>query len=174
MWKSPEDNTRKIEQLILTDRLDLGVVEGETMSPDIISRPFMDDELTLICGPRHRFAGMDVIEPKDLANEDFVIREYGSGTRKTFEDVMTAKGLSWRITWTCNNADSIRAAVSEGLGIAVISQRAVVHDITLGLLCALPVRDLEFKRTFKIVYHKNKYLTAPMHHFINLCLNSKL
>lgn len=165
-----EDNTRQIERLILTDRLDLGVVEGNTSSPDVICRPFMDDELTLICAPGHRFAGMSEVPPAELEREDFIVRENGSGTRKTFEDAMNAAGLSWRAAWICNNADSIRTAVAEGIGISVISRLAVTDDIAAGRLCAPRLLDMSFKRKFKIVYHKNKYLTVPIRDFMALCM----
>ncbi|SHI22136.1 DNA-binding transcriptional regulator, LysR family [Sporobacter termitidis DSM 10068] len=168
-----EDNTRQIEHLIMTDQLDFGIVEGDTVSPDIVVHPLMDDELTLVCARTHRFAGLSAVMPEELEKEDFIVREKGSGTRKTFEDTMALNGLSWREAWTCNNADTIRAAVAAGLGVSVISARAVARDAASGLLCALPVKALQFRRTFKIVYHKNKFLTVPMRKFMELCMKSR-
>ncbi|MCY1714772.1 LysR family transcriptional regulator [Caproiciproducens galactitolivorans] len=163
-----EDNTARIENLILQDKIDIGLVEGETTSPDVRNRAFMDDELVLICSANHRFAAYPVIEPKELEKEDFIIREKGSGTRKTFEEKMTENNLTWKVSWTCNNADTIKMAVAAGLGVSVISKRAVVSEIASGLLCSKYVKDMEFKRQFKIIYHKNKYLTDSMKQFMTL------
>jgi len=163
-----EDNTANIENLILQDKIDMGLVEGETTSPDILCSAFMDDELVLICSPNHRFAACVGIEPKELEKEDFIIREKGSGTRKTFEDKMNENHLSWRVVWTCNNADTIKMAVSEGLGVSVISKRAVVNEAASGLLCQKYVNGISFKRQFKVIYHKNKYLTEIMSRFIDM------
>lgn len=168
-----EDNTEKVEKLILYDHIDIGIVEGETASPDIVNMPFMDDELVLICGARHRFSSLSIIEPHELEKEDFIIREKGSGTRKTFEDVMTANKLSWKVTWTCNNADTIKMAVAEGLGISVISKRAVTNEVASKVLYTAAISDIMFDRKFKIVYHKNKYMTEQMKMFINLCIKNK-
>lgn len=165
-----EDNTEQIEKRLLSDQTDLGLVEGETASRDILNIPFMEDELVLVCGSGHRFAGMSVIQPQELEKEAFIIREKGSGTRKTFEEVMTAHELSWRAAWTCNNADTIKAAVIAGLGVSVISKRAVVKEAELGELAIRSIEGLRFDRKFKIVYHKNKYLTVPMRIFMDLCL----
>lgn len=165
-----EDNTEQVEKLILHDKIDIGLVEGETTSPDIINTPFMEDELVLICSAAHRFAGLSMIEPHELEKEDFIIREKGSGTRKTFEDVMTANKLSWKVTWTCNNADTIKMAVAQGLGVSVISKRVVEKETASGTLCATIINGIQFVRKFKIVYHKNKYLTDPMKKFITLCI----
>jgi DNA-binding transcriptional LysR family regulator len=165
-----EDNTEQIEKLILHDQIDIGLVEGETASPDIVNRPFMEDELVLICGAEHRFAAYSSIEPHELEKEEFIIREKGSGTRQTFEDVMTANRLSWKATWTCNNADTIKMAVAEGLGVSVISGRAVANEVASGVLCTTEIEGIRFERRFKIVYHKNKYLTEHMKKFMDLCI----
>ncbi|MEY8001348.1 LysR family transcriptional regulator [Clostridium sp. Mt-5] len=168
-----EDNTEKIENMIIHDEIDIGLVEGETTSPDVLNRPFMNDELVLICSTSHRFAPFSVIEPKELEQEKFIIREKGSGTRKTFEDGMTANNLTWKVTWTCNNADTIKMAVAEGLGVSVISKRAVANEVATGQLCQTAVKGIEFKRQFKIIYHKNKYFTESMKQFIDLCIKNK-
>jgi Transcriptional regulator len=165
-----EDNTEQIEKRLLNDKSDIGLVEGETTSQDILCTPFMQDELVLVCGTRHRFAGLPAVKPHELEKENFIIRESGSGTRKTFEDVMTAHRLSWKVSWTCNNADTIKAAVTAGLGVAVLSKRAVAKEAKAGELAVKAVEGMRFDRTFKIVYHKNKYLTASMKSFIALCL----
>lgn len=168
-----EDNTEKIEARILSDRTDLGLVEGKLMSPELAVTPFLDDELVLVCGAGHRFAAMEDVAPAELESEDFIVREKGSGTRRTFEEVMAAHGLEFREAWTCNNADTIKAAVEEGLGVTVISRRSVKAELETGALIEKPVGGLRFERRFKLVRHKNKYLTAPMKGFVDLCLSGE-
>lgn len=164
-----EDNTERIEKRLLTDQTDIGLVEGEITSPDIVHTPFLEDELTLICGAGHRFAALEKIPPHELEKESFIIREPGSGTRRTFETVMADHHLKWKAAWICNNADTIKAAVIAGLGVSVISVRAVGREARAGELLTRPVEGISFRRTFKIAYHKNKYLTAQMRDFIALC-----
>ena len=163
-----EDNTASIEALILQDKIDLGLVEGEISSPDVLSRPFLEDELVLICSPSHRFAACPEVEPSELERESFIIREKGSGTRKTFEDKLAEQNLAWKAAWTCNNSDTIKNAVAAGLGISVISRRAVSNEVKSGLLLERQVRGISFKRQFKLIFHKNKYLTEPMKQFMAL------
>lgn len=167
-----EDNTEQIQNRLLTDKVDIGLVEGEITSSDIMSKAFMDDELVLICGNQHRFSCLSEINPHELEKENFILREHGSGTRKTFEDVMKAQELSWKVTWTCNNADTIKAAVIARLGVSVISKRAVEKEAESGQLIIKPVVGVRFLRTFKIAYHKNKYFTTQMYNFIDLSINS--
>lgn len=166
-----EDNTKTIEEMLLLDKIDLALVEGETTSQEIVCEPFMEDELVLICSPAHRFAGARDIDPKELLGERFIVREKGSGTRKTFEDAMAANGLSWSEFWTCNNADTIKTAVEAGIGVSVLSCRAIQKESRSGSLCAVSIHGIQFRRRFKIIYHKNKYLTGHLRDFISLCFN---
>lgn len=168
-----EDNTAQIEQLIMSDKLDLALVEGDVGLSDIVSRPFTEDVLVLICGKSHPLAKRSSIEPYELETEDFILREVGSGTRKTFENVMNENSLTWKTTWTCNNADTIKMAVTQGLGVSVISQRAVCREIETGILCKVEINNIIFKRRFKLIYHKNKYLTEAMKNFIDFCFKQQ-
>ena len=161
-----ENNTKKIVDLILQDQIDLGIVEGSIHSSDIISIPFMDDELVFVCGKQHRFKNLTRIVPTDLENVNFIIRETGSGTRNTFEDVMAANQLSWKASWTCNNSDTIKSVVEKGIGVTVISERIVQNEIKRGELIRIPIAGIEFKRNFKICYHKNKYLSDIINQFM--------
>ena len=62
-------------------------------------------------------------------------------------------------------------AVISGLGIAVLSYRMVSAPLERGLVSAVTVEGLEFHRKFRIVYHRDKFLTAQARDFIALCRN---
>ena len=164
-----EDNTAQIEKMIMEDRLDLGFVEGEVTLRDIVTRPFREDGMTLICGRDHPFAKRKSVEPRELEGENFILREEGSGTRKSFEDVMREHALRWSSTWTCNNADTIKMAVARGLGISVISRLAVQKELDAGELAGVDIEGLRFTRLFQFIYHKDKYHTEAMRDFMDFC-----
>lgn len=165
-----EENTEKVEIMLLKDEIDIALVEGETTNTDILNRPFMEDELVLICGKGHKFEKLDYIEPYELEKEKFIIREKGSGTRKTFENKMRENHTNYQISWTCNNTDTIKIAVAEGLGVSVISRYSVINELKHRILYEIPVKGIRFKRQFKIIYHKNKYLTKTMKNFIHFIM----
>ncbi len=168
------DNTEKIENMILMDKVDIGVIEGVLTSKELYETTFMDDELVLICNNTHKFSHMHCISAPELETEHFVIREQGSGTRKIFEAVMSANNVKWNPIWTCNNTDAIKMAVIEGIGVSVISKRAISQELLNGTIRIIPINEFNFKRNFKISYHKNKFISSYMKGFINLCNDSKI
>lgn len=157
-----EDNTTVIESLILSNEVDLGLVEGEILSPDITVKPFLKDELVLISGMEHPFSEKSVVYPWELENQNFIIREMGSGTRKLFEIKMAAGNINWKASWVCNNSETIKNAVENNLGISIISKKSVLKEVEKKTLFLSKIDGIEFIRYFKIAYHKNKFITEKM------------
>ena len=84
------ENTRLLEGRILRHEADIGLIEGIVASEKLARLPVAEDELRLICGPRHPFWGREVVEPEELLEQSFILREQGSGTRDIFESAMRA------------------------------------------------------------------------------------
>ena len=106
---------------------------------------------------------------EQLTELPFILREKGSGTRNLFEHVMNQHHLQCHVTGSYNNTESIRQAVAAGLGISAISSRLVAKELQEGKLASFTIPGITFRRSFRIVYHKNKYLTAGLKTFIDLC-----
>lgn len=164
------DNTSVIEEQILKNELDLGLVEGTVHSPYIVSTPFRDDELVLACGRFHPFYGKKFIGKEELSGLPFIVREKGSGTRELFVSVMNANGIPWAPIWVCNNAEGIKNAVIAGIGVTVISRMLLEKEVQSGDLHIVKIDGMEFKRKFHIIHHRNKYLSEPIRQFIESCL----
>ena len=166
-------NTEELEQFLIEDKLDLALVEGRIQSPYLVSRPILTDYLTLIASPESEWSRKAITAPQDLDGLPVFVREQGSGTRDLFERVLEAHHLTCQVVGVYNNSEAIKKAVMANLGLAVLSRRLVQDEIKTGRLVELPLPDLEFKRHFRLVHHKNKYLTQPMQDLISICCHSE-
>lgn len=162
-------NTQAIEERILNNSLDIALVEGIVKSPDILRRNVISDRLVLICPPEHRFYGRAFVEAHELSGEIMILRESGSGTRAFFEEQMNRAGYPVRVLWECSNSEAIKTAVKGGHGLSVISERLVRSDVESGALWACDIKDIELRRYFAVVYHKNKYLSDGIRVFAEKC-----
>ena len=160
-------NTASLESALLRDELDAALVEGSITSEYLTQLPFLEDELIFIIAPQ--LLPPDGFTRDSLLQLPFILREEGSGTRTLFEHVMNQHHLKCRAIGSYNNTASIRQAVAAGLGVSAISRRLAAADIDAGRLATFTMPSVTFKRSFRIVYHKNKYLTRGLKAFVRLC-----
>jgi DNA-binding transcriptional LysR family regulator len=164
------ENTGVIEEMLLKSELDIGIVEGEIKSADIITVPILSDELILVCSALDKFSNLESINISQLQSLDFVMREKGSGTRELFEKALQAAGISVNEKWTCNNSEAIKNAVINGQGLTVISKMLVEKELQSKQLHSVLINDANLSRDFHVAYHKNKYLSESLRSFMSTCL----
>lgn len=159
------DNTGLIEKLILEDHLDLALVEGPLSSPQLVEEAYCDDHLLFIAAPQHPLVQQPLVSVQQLANYAFMMREAGSGTQAIFEHTMQAAQVTWKVAGVYNNIEAIKQAVRSNLGLAVVSEIAVVDEIQQGKLVSLDVQGVSLKRRFNLIYHRQKFFTRAMRSF---------
>ena len=156
------NNTRAIEAKLLNYEIDIGIVEGEIKSPDLICIPEVKDYLVLICSTDHPFAKRKTVKLKELANESFAMREKGSGTRELFERYMIDSGIEIKIAFEGNSPEAIKKEVINNSYLAVLSVLLVETEVKNSQIHVIECADGAWDRYFSIVYHKDKVLTKGM------------
>lgn len=155
-------NTADIESKILRSELDVGVVEGNIESRDLVCQPIIHDRLVLTCPRTHEFYQYNEIHASQLEGQRFAMREQGSGTRKLFEQYLSSRGIHIQVTWEANCPRTILNAVLHNNVLAVMSSRLMRHEITRNSMRIFHNTTEEWNRSFKLVYHKNKFLTPEI------------
>ncbi|OQA37517.1 MAG: HTH-type transcriptional activator CmpR [Chloroflexi bacterium ADurb.Bin325] len=144
-------NTYTILNLLLDYQVDMALVEGPVADERIRCEPWQPDELVIIAAPDHplvlQAAGQCV--PADrLADEPFLVREPGSGTREVGDTALAAKGIRLKHTVELGSTEAVKEAVAAGLGLAIVSKATIADQLALNKLTILPCMDLEIRRTF--------------------------
>nr|WP_122012389.1 LysR family transcriptional regulator [Maliibacterium massiliense] len=168
------DNAETVERQVLANDVDLGLSEGIPHAQALVSAPFMDDTLVLVCAGAHPFAHRKQVSARELAQQDVLLRESGSGTRELFDSAMLTLGVEIHPLWQCTSTQAIVRAVEANLGVSVLPRRMVQQDIARGRVVAVPLRDVAFSRKFYILHHRSKYLSQSMQAFIALCREQAL
>jgi DNA-binding transcriptional LysR family regulator len=157
------DNTKKIVRQILNGSLDIAVLEGEIHSEEMITKTVYEDKMVLICGRNHPFADKKSIRVAELRDTDCVLREEGSGTRDFLINLTQKQGIPIVEKWVCHSSDSIINIVAAGQGVSVLSEAIVLNEP--GVL-QIPIEDADMTRKFRIVYHKDKFISSALEKFI--------
>ncbi|MFD2702320.1 selenium metabolism-associated LysR family transcriptional regulator [Paenibacillus shunpengii] len=163
-------NTTQIIDGIMKHQLNFGMIEAPLSHPDLIVQPAMRDELKLIVPGNHPLTYKEEIGLHDLLEYPFIVREKGSGTRQVMEDAIREHGVDpskLNTVMELGSTGAIKSAVEAGVGITIISPSSVKHEVTLGLLKILELKDIEFKREFYEVYSKSSMLPISAVTFLN-------
>jgi DNA-binding transcriptional LysR family regulator len=149
-------NTSTIVQQIANHELDLGLIEGDCNHPDIEVQPWIADELVVFSAPNHPLASQRKVSMEQLLQEDWILREKGSGTRETFDRAFHSHHSELKIRLELEHTEAIKRAVESGLGIGCISRLALKDAFRRGSLVAISTPNLDLSRFFYFLWHKHK------------------
>jgi DNA-binding transcriptional LysR family regulator len=162
-------NTSTIVLQIANHELDLGLIEGDCNHPDIEVEPWIADELVVFSAPNHPLAKQRKVSLEQLLQEDWILREKGSGTRATFDRAFHSHHSKLKIRLELEHTEAIKRAVESGLGIGCISRLALKDAFRRGSLVPISTPSLDLSRLFYFLWHKQKYQTAGIREFLDLC-----
>ncbi|RYY75579.1 MAG: LysR family transcriptional regulator [Gammaproteobacteria bacterium] len=162
-------NTSTIVEQVAHFKLDLGLIEGDSYHPDLEITPWVDDELVVFAAPDHPLARHTNLNLQDLANQHWILRERGSGTRQVFDAAMRHQLTNLKILLELEHTEAIKRAVESGLGIGCVSRLALKDAFKRGSLVPLEIPALDLKRQFNFVVHKQKFITTGIGKFLELC-----
>ena len=164
-------NSETIEQQILDNEIDVGIIEGVAHSHFILSESFAGDRLGFLCpaGPEPEFAGRTLEELAEVRNQDFILREKGSAGREIFDGILAAQELNVRPIWQSASNQVILQGVKAGLGISILPYFLVRQGIREGELAEFRIKGLALNRKYSVIYHKNKFLPRSARTLMELC-----
>ena len=153
-------NRENLLQRLASNQDDLYIMGQPPEGLDLVCEDFADNPLVLVAPPHHPLAGKKRIAPERLANEPFILREPGSGTRLTAERFFAGKGITVKNRLEVGSNEAIKQTVAGGLGLAVLSATTVVSELALGELVQLDVTGFPLIRRWHVVYPRGKRLSA--------------
>lgn len=148
-------NSETVVSMVRAGTVDLGFIEAATTPEDLVTRVVGRDRLALVMRPDHPWARRST--PLDLATlreASYVLRESGSGTRSTFEAALRQVP---RIALEAGSTTALLGGVLAGLGPAVVSRRAVLHELEVGRLVEVR-HELDLRRPLTAVWSPGRRL----------------
>lgn len=166
-------NTHLLCHALAHFELDLALIEGENHHPDLLSEPWLEDEMLIIAPPDHPLAGQPKLPLERLGEETWVLREPQSGSREQFEQQIQPHLARGQIGLELNTLEAVMLAVEHGLGLSFVSRLAVSDRLQSGRLVALSP-DRRFPRQLSLIWHKQKYHSATLRRFLAFCREQRL
>jgi DNA-binding transcriptional LysR family regulator len=151
--------------LVRAHDVELAVVGGFIVPPELEAEPLIEDEVVLIGAPP--LAGGRP-GPKQLEGVTWISREEGSATRAAVEAARWQMGLHEVRRLELPSWEAVKLVVAGGIGIAAISRFALDLELDAGTLAILDVPRWRLSRTISLVTARDVPLTPPAERFARL------
>lgn len=170
---------------VLSDQSDLGLMSFVTPGRELTAIPWQRQRMVVACLPTHRFARMAPdendqhdqrgVRPADLAGERFVAFDRELGVRREVDRFLRRYGVEVDVTAEFDNIETIKQAVDEGAGVAVLPEPTLRREVQRRTLVQapfiLPPGEPPLVRPLSIVHRRNRRLNPAVTEFITLLLN---
>ena len=158
-------NRETLVRLLESNAVDLALMGLPPTEVEVDSEAFMDNPLVVIAPPGHPLAGAPRIPLAWLADETFVMREPGSGTRQAMERFFKEQGVAIRHGMQMTRNEAVKQAVRSGLGLSVVSLHTIELELETGRLRVLDVEGFPLARQWHLVYRRGKRLSPAARAF---------
>ena len=158
-------NRKTVRDLLLGGDAALGVA-GRLWDDDLLeAEPFIDNELACFCAPGHPLVRREPLEPRDLLDGPLLLREPGSGTRESAEEILRAHGVDPQPAMQMASNGALKRAVAKGLGVTVLSSYAVRLELELKHLHCLHVHGFPVRRQWHVIWARERILSPAAQAF---------
>jgi DNA-binding transcriptional LysR family regulator len=152
-------NRERVLERLANNLDDLYILGQPPEDADIVAESFLENMLVMIAPANHPLAKKKKIPLERLAQEPFLLREPGSGTRMATERVFGERGLKMKMRMELGSNEAIKQAVIGGLGISVVSHHTLESDSPTKQFVVLDVKGFPIKRHWYFVYPAGKQLS---------------
>ena len=153
-------NTAGVEASVLNGSAEIGFVEGDIISEQVLLTDVDYDQPVLVAAGELFNLLNQSYNDGNIKNLPWIVREVGSGTRRLLEYFMKSRKINWdevNIALELPSNEAVRQAVEAGAGIALLSEYVVNSSVKSGVLKLIPV-ELPVRK-FRIITHKNRQLS---------------
>ncbi|MDH5360291.1 MAG: LysR family transcriptional regulator [Gammaproteobacteria bacterium] len=159
-------NRETLLQQLANNEKDLVIMGKPPADADLEAESFMDNPLVVVAAANHPLANStSTISADNLANEVFVTREQGSGTRSVLERYFKEHQIELKKGIEMTSNETIKQAVEAGLGLGIVSIHTLSLELEAKRIVVLDIEGFPIMRHWYIVYRKGKRLSPPAEAF---------
>jgi len=158
-------DSSNVEQHVLDGTFEIGVVGSRGSDGRLIIRELWKDELVLAVPADHPWAGKATVPVEALYEEPFILREKGSGTFRMFNHYLQEGGSEGidqlKQVTRLSTSTAVKEGIKTGVGVSVLSSRAVETEVACGILKVLRIKELPMVRSFYLIRDRRR-IASPI------------
>ncbi|AZB36066.1 LysR substrate-binding domain-containing protein [Chryseobacterium bernardetii] len=149
-------NTEAISSLLKDEKIDLGIIEGESQSSYFDYKAFKPDEIVLTAKSDHPLAHK-TINVKDLYQLNLIFREQGSGTLEFIQNRLKEKDININELNTViqlGSSESIKNYLLHSDCMAFLSISTILNELKNNILTVIDIKNFSIERDFHFILPK--------------------
>ena len=150
---------------------DMAIMGTPPDNLELTAQAFMQNPLVIIARPDHPLAKASRIPLDRLVEENFILRERGSGTRNAVERFFMERGVKLNTSMEMSRNEAIKHAVMAGLGLGIVSLHTLEFELALNRIAILSVEGFPIMKEWYLVYRSSKRLSPIAQAFHEFVLN---
>lgn len=171
-------NSEAIEQQVMTEKIDVAIVEGNSRHPQITYEPFVKDEIVLVSKSGSAIAEKGEIKPTQLMNIPLILREQGSGTLDVIYKALKKGGIrlkDLKVELQLGSTESIKQYLRHTNCAAFLSIHSITRELQENELTIIDVKGIDISRTFQFIQLRGQTSKLPslFKHFCSKHYNFK-
>lgn len=165
-------NRENLLQRLDRNEMDMAIMGRPPEGLDLDATPFMENHLVIIAPANHPLVGEKNIPMSRLADETFLVREQGSGTRSAMERYFSDRNIRLNTGTEMNTNEAIKQAVQAGMGLGILSLHTVRLEMAMNHLVVLDVENFPILRHWYIIHRRGKRLSGVAQAFKEFLLHT--
>ena len=164
-------NRQELLREMAENAVDMTIMGRPPDDEDFQAEPFLENPLVIVAPPNHPLAKDKIIPVALLADQVFLMREPGSGTRSAMERFFAEHEIKVTTSIEVSGAEALKQSVQAGLGLALTSRDAVELEVKSGRLVELNIPGLPIHRDWYLVHRASKRLSPSARAFKTFIIN---
>ena len=152
---------------LLEFKNEVAVIAKAADLPEVKFDPFSKEEMAVIAAPGHHLAKKKAVSFEELAEEPFIMKEKGSGTRKLVEQTFANADCEPNILMETSNTEFIKELVQRGDGISIVVKEAVALELAEKKLAQVTLKGSQIYLDVSIAYLNDQPLSPPARAFVD-------
>lgn len=158
----------RVYERILAGSADLGLVSFPQKSAKVTALPWRDEEMVLVCDPKHPLAGQASISVRDLEGQKYIHFDRNLVIRRKVDRFLKDHGVAVDVVHEFDNIENIKQDVAIGAGVALLPEPTLRRELKARELVALSLGDTHFTRPLGIILKRGHWLSAAAREFLDL------
>lgn len=166
-------NTDTVIKKLLDRSINIGIIQGKVKEPNLKILKITSDKLLLV-------TSLPIIKEyvtlDELKKLPIILREKGSGSRKTIERYLLEKQVEineLNVLYELNSMEAIKSSVTAGKGFAFLSELSIKRELRDGILKKIEVEGLAIESDFHIAYREEYILQSHEEDFVRFLRSNK-